>query len=366
MRWTLRVISAMWTCVVLLWATEIWACTCTQPFSLVSEERLSRALLEPIDDPILLDPSQPIVMLISRYLDTPIVYEGKQSLGYSLQRISYDSLCGADLVALTLEESPRPGSTLEIVSPLLRARAAAEESRGSTADWYSPIQVHFGSRNTLTDTSVNVFVTWKRSWPSEFGSCDSNALLEHQSHGSATVLVTSNDAVEFFATSRVVLRSGESYQVNDFSHWKTSFENGRPHELSGSFLSHQIPLTHPGDSPECVEVTVYDSWFQVIFRESLCARTPYYEDPSQFKSFDARLAPLPPMPLEEGNLAPSDECHLTPLEEGTVTSRHGCSFQEGAAPLQPSWFIVAMATLLLAHRRRPSENERGRHHPRPG
>lgn len=337
-----RAVWAVWGTFVVLWSTEALACSCGYNFELVgTQRRYDWDTGEHVSRPVP-DPSKPILVLLSDELAEPELYLGAERLPFSLNRLTDDSLCGGDIVALTPERPVAPGESLELVSPRLKKRAQEYESshgRPSTIEHTFSFQT--GGVRPLIDSELQVSVSWERSWPTKLsGSCMANEIIGLDGHGIARVLISSQSEVTFFAQAEVTLPDGNVYRQLAASQYRTRLEDERVQLLGGSQLSDTLPLTHPGDLPECVAVDIFDHELALVHRGQYCPDEEQFSlgITSAVAVIPARLAPLPAFPV-------------FPLDE--PRAEKGCTVAGGVGlPSNSLWALFPLLGGGAARRRR--------------
>ncbi len=345
-----QAVWAAWGALVVLWSAESSACSCAYLFELVgTQRRFDHDTGEHVGRPVP-DPSKPILVLLSDELMEPELYLGEESLTFSLNRLTDDSLCGGDIVALAPGRTIAPGESLELVSPSLKQRAQEyESSNGRASGIEHTFSFQTGGARAPIDSELRVSVSWERSWPTKLsGSCTANELIGLDGHGIARVLIQSQSEVVFFAQAEVTLPDGEVYRQLAASQHRTRWEDERAQLLGGSQLSDTLPLTHPGDIPECVVVNIFDHELALVHRGQYCPDEEQFSlgATSATAVIPARLAQLPDFPV-----FPEDE----PKEE------KGCTVAgEAGLPSTSFWGALTLLGTWVARRWRGLMGDRAR------
>jgi len=252
-----------------------------------------------------------------------------------------DDFCGGSLYAYQPEETPAVGSTLSVVDVARQSwvdQISEREWAKIYADPdYDPADYRYAywmkvvePRPTF-ETQLQVSVYWDGWWPRPFADsiCAAAALIPYDSRGSARVQVGQaygdlNAPPEFYLAARVTLPGGEVFQTL-----------GKRWVGDVTQVWTDVPLTRPGDVPECVSVTVYDHLLRPVFEENICAGPDLLDsgaDAGAWRKFTADLRALrPALPSEP---------------ESPEGSLGGCSF--GAASRAAPQFGGGLWLIALA------------------
>ncbi len=317
------------------WPTEASACSCRYAFGIVSSD--DRVFFDqPINEDLTVPLDTPVILILDGHLDPPDLYRGQEQLEYDFERLEDHDLCGGDLVAVTITSSIEPGDELKLVSPQLQDAAAEYELQGlEVPEEYRPIDFRITSPDeNEADARVFVSVRWERTWAHTYtaGACSAGVLTPYEGQGVAEILVSSQDEVEFYVAGSVTLPEGETYQHTALSRFRVDGWDD-PQQLPGSEARLWLPLTSSADTPECVEIRVYNHRFEPVFEEEMCPQEPIYDEAYANTSFDARLALLPDFP------------ELNQAEDGGA-----CTFSP-TAPRAPSYLSVLLLLGLAGWRR---------------
>lgn len=336
----IRFLALVLSLLSVAWPSSARACSCRLAFEVVTVvDRVSG--LEPVDEVPVVAIDRPVILSVDDLVETLEFYRGDELLAYEYERIVDDSLCGGDLLAVKLLSPVEVGDELSFVSPEVAELAATYEE---PPEWSLPRRLRLGPAQEAEDSDVSVSVLWTRSWPYEFSGagCAANELSPHTGYGEGRVFASSGSDVEYYVSARVLLPNAQPYQHTGLSRFDVHYNDDREvQKAEGTSATVHVPLTDPSETPECIQVTVYDHRFTPIFDQEMCPEEPVLGDAHAWATFSASLVALPDFPEER--------------DEVSVWGG-GCSLARGHTK-DPWW---AMLAVILLWKRRAALASRSR------
>lgn len=297
------------------------------------------------------DAGTPVVFLADGGGGDPVLLAFGEELEVRKTEIVNDALCGANVVAYLPVDPVEVGSTLSLVDP------EREEwvNQISDDEWAEIRETPYFDRERYRyeyemqvveprprfEAQLSLRVSWESWWPHEFSGalCAANELLPYESRGIAHVEVeeasgSEIERPEFYVSARVLLPGGEAYQEVGSSDVD---DEGR------SRASVVVPLTHAGETPECVFVTVYDHFLEPVFEQEICGdpdSRDSWADAHAYETFTAQLRKLhwdPPVVESEASVG----CSYAVPGDSRARSVRGSPFA----------LLLALCAGLIAARR---------------